>query len=86
MARLLVKVHPRAGSTYLSGKSGEVYKLKLDAPPVDGKANEACIRFFAKTLGLPRASITIVSGLTSRMKMLQIDGVTQAELESRLPR
>jgi uncharacterized protein (TIGR00251 family) len=85
VARLLVKVYPRAKSNCLSGKSGEAYRLHLKAPPVDGKANEACIRFFASLFGLPRASVLIVSGLTSRMKVLRIDGVTQAEMESRMP-
>ena len=86
MARLLVKVHPRAKSTCMSGKSGDAHRLHVNAAPVDGNANDACIRFLADIMGLPRARVAIVSGLTSRTKVVQIDGITQAEAESRLPK
>jgi uncharacterized protein YggU (UPF0235/DUF167 family) len=52
---------------------------------VDGKANDACIRFFAQLMCVPRAQVSIVAGSTNRIKVLNIDGVTQADLESRLP-
>jgi uncharacterized protein (TIGR00251 family) len=84
MARLTVKVHPRARRSALAGRFGEAYKLDLAAPPVDGKANEECIRFFAELAGVPRSRVRIVTGLTNRMKVVEIEGVTQAELEMRL--
>ena len=84
MARLTVKVHPRARRSALAGRLGEAYKVDLAAPPVDGKANEECIRFFAELAGVPRSRVRIVTGLTNRTKVVEIEGVAQAELETRL--
>ena len=84
MARLTVKVHPRAKRSALTGRFGDAYKLDLAAPPVDGKANEECVRFFAGIARVPRARVRIVTGLTSRTKVVEIEGVTQEELETRL--
>jgi uncharacterized protein len=84
MARLTVKVHPRAKRSGIAGRFGEAWKLDLAAPPVDGKANEACIRFFAELCGVPRSRVHIVTGATGRMKLIEIEGVEQAELEERL--
>jgi uncharacterized protein len=84
MARLTVKVHPRAKRSALTGRFGDAYKLDLAAPPVDGKANEECVRFLAAIARVPRARVRIVTGLTSRTKVVEIEGVTQAELETRL--
>jgi uncharacterized protein (TIGR00251 family) len=83
MARLTVKVHPRARRTALTGRLGEAWKLDLAAPPVDGKANEECVRFFAELAGVPRSRVRIVQGATSRMKVVEIEGVDEGEL--RLP-
>ena len=84
MARVTVKVHPRAKRTAIAGRFGDAYKLDLAAPPVDGKANEECIRFFAELARVPRARVKILTGLTSRMKVVEIEGVPQEELERRL--
>jgi uncharacterized protein (TIGR00251 family) len=84
MARVTVKVHPRARRSALAGRFGEAYKVDLAAPPVDGKANEECIRFFAELAGVPRSRVRIVTGLTNRTKVVEIDGVTQLELEKLL--
>ena len=84
MARLTVKVHPRARRTCIAGRLGDAWKLDLAAPPVDGKANEACIRFFAELASVPQSSVRIVLGLTNRTKVIEIDGPSQAMLESRL--
>ncbi len=54
MARITVKVHPRARRTAIAGRFGDAWKLDLAAPPVDGKANEECVRFFAELAGVPR--------------------------------
>lgn len=81
MARLTVKVHPRAKRSALAGRYGDAWKLDLAAPPVDGKANEECIRFFAELARVARARVRIVTGLTSRMKVVEIEGVSQEELE-----
>lgn len=83
MARITVKVHPRARRTSLTGRLGDAWKLDLAAPPVDGKANEECVRFFAELAGVPRSRVRIVQGATSRMKVVEIEGVAEEEL--RLP-
>jgi uncharacterized protein len=84
MARIAVKVHPRAKRTAITGRLGEAYKLDLKAPPVDGKANEECIRFLAEVLGVARSSVRIVQGAAGRMKVLEIEGVAMSEIEGRL--
>ena len=80
-ARFTVKVQPRAKKTELAEKVGDTYKLRLQAPPVDGKANEACIRFFADRFGVPASAVRIVLGLSSRMKVIEIEGVDPAQVE-----
>jgi hypothetical protein len=84
MARITVKVHPRARRTRIAGKIGETWKLDMAAPPVDGKANVACIRFFAELAGVPQAYVRIVLGLSNRTKVIEIAGVSQQLIESRL--
>ena len=84
MARLTVKVHPRARRSGITGRLGDAWKLALAAPPVDGKANDECVRFFAEWAGVPRSRVRIVTGLTSRMKVVEIEGVPQEDLERRL--
>ena len=84
MARITVKVHPRAKRSGVAGRLGEAWKLSLAAPPVDGKANDECIRFFAELLKVPRSRVRIAMGLTSRTKVVEIEGVPQDELERRL--
>jgi len=82
MARLTVKVHPRARRSALAGRLGEACKLDLAAPPVDGKANDECVRFFAELANVPRARVRIVTGASSRVKVVEIEGIEQAALES----
>ena len=84
MARVTVKVHPRARRTGITGRFGEAYKLDLAAPPVDGKANDECVRFFAELAGVPRVRVRIVTGQTGRMKVVEVEGIGQEDLEARL--
>jgi uncharacterized protein (TIGR00251 family) len=84
MARLTVKVHPRAKRSAIAGRLGDAWKLDLAAPPVDGKANDECVRFFAELCGVARSRVRIVKGATARMKVVEIEGVAQGELEARL--
>ena len=86
MARLTVKVHPRARRSAIAGRLGDAWKLDLAAPPVDGRANEECIRFFAQLAGVLRARVRIVTGATSRTKVVEIEGVSQEALEELLAR
>jgi uncharacterized protein (TIGR00251 family) len=84
MARIAIRVHPRAKRTAITGRLGEAFKLDLKAPPVDGKANEECIRFFAETLGVRRNAVRIVQGAAGRMKVVEVEGVEISEIEGRL--
>ena len=84
MARIAVKVHPRARRSRITGRFGEGWKLDLAAPPVDGRANEECVRFFAELTQVPRARVRIVLGATARLKVVEIEGMEQAELEKLL--
>jgi uncharacterized protein len=79
-----VKVHPRARKNAITGEVGDALKVALTAPPVDGKANAACIEFFAKLLNVPRSSVTIASGQSSRNKVIRVAGVSAEELRMRL--
>jgi len=81
MARVTVKVHPRAKRSAAAGRLGDAWKIALAAPPVDGKANDECVRFFADLAKVPRSRVRIVMGLTSRLKVVEIEGVPQEELE-----
>ena len=83
-ATFAVKVHPRAKKNAITGEVGDTLKLALTAPPVDGKANEACIEFFAKLLNLPRSSVTIASGQTSRNKVIRVLGLTAQQVRNRI--
>ncbi len=80
MARLTVKVHPRAKRSAIAGRFGEAWKLDLAAPPVDGKANEECVRFFAELAGVAKSRVRIVTGATSRLKVVEIEGLAQETL------
>ena len=81
MARIQVKVHPRAKTSAIVGRFGDAWKLDLAAPPVDGKANDECVRFFAELARVPRSRVRIVTGATSRMKVVEIEGMSQGEME-----
>ena len=84
MARITIKVHPRARRTGIRGRLGDAWKLDLAAPPVDGKANEECVRYFAELTGVPRSRVRLVAGQSGRMKVIEIEGVAQEELEESL--
>jgi hypothetical protein len=58
--------------------------VRLAAPPVEGRANDALVRFLAVALGVPRGAVTVVAGTRSRRKLLHITGVTLADAERRL--
>ncbi len=79
-----VKVHPRAKKDAITGEVGDALKVALNAPPVDGKANDACIRFLAEILRVPRSSVTIAAGETNRNKLIRVVGVSAAQAEERL--
>ncbi len=73
-------VQPRASKTEVVGRHGDAIKIRVKAPPVDGAANEELIRFLAKRLKVPRRSIELVSGSSSRHKQIAIEGVPPPEM------
>jgi hypothetical protein len=82
---LPVKVITGASKTVLTGREGEFVKIRLAAPPVDGKANVALIQFLAKQLSIPKSCITIRSGVTSRRKLLEIAGCDEVRIKRLFP-
>jgi uncharacterized protein (TIGR00251 family) len=83
-ARITVKVQPRAKVTRLAGRLDNAYKLQLAAPPVDGKANEECMVFLARVAGVAKSRVRMISGMTRRLKVVEIEGIGQEEMERRL--
>ena len=79
-----VKVHPRAKKNAITGELGDALKLSLTSPPVEGRANDACIEFFAKLLKVPRSSVTIASGQRSRAKLIRVAGISVEEVRGRM--
>jgi hypothetical protein len=71
-----VLLTPRSARDQLAGRMGDAVKIKIKAPPVDGRANEALVKFLAKTLGVPAGRVRILSGLTSRSKTVAVEGLT----------
>jgi uncharacterized protein (TIGR00251 family) len=74
---VLVDVHvqPRSGRTAVVGRHGTALKLRVAAPPADGRANDATCALLARTLGVKDAAVSLVSGASSRTKRVRIDGV-----------
>lgn len=71
-----VKVQPRAPRTEIVGEHAGTLKLRVAAPPVDGRANEECRRFLAKLFGVSATSVEIISGETSRDKVIRIRSIS----------
>lgn len=83
--RFAVRVQPRASKNEVAGVYGTALKIRLQAPPVDGAANAALVSFLAELLGVSRRSVKIISGESSREKIVEIAGVS-AELIHELAR
>jgi uncharacterized protein (TIGR00251 family) len=80
-----LRVVPRSSRCEITGIQNEALKLKITAPPVEGKANEECIRFLSDKLGIKRNRITIKAGHKSKNKTIAISGITKEDLESIIP-
>lgn len=78
--QLLLHVQPNAKRTAVVGEHGERLEVVLSAPPVDGKANAALVKFFAKSLGLSKSQLLITAGEGSREKRLEVVGLSETEL------
>ena len=81
---LPIKAVPNAPRGEICGWLGDALKVKVHAPPVEGRANEALCEFLAEELDLPRRAVTVQHGDTSRQKLVRIEGLTLAEVRLRL--
>ena len=81
-----VKVLPRSSRNQIVGQENGSFKVKLTAPPVEGKANKALSDFLTKKLGLPKGSVEIISGKRSRLKSVRIHGLSIEDVKDLLKR
>jgi uncharacterized protein len=72
-----IKLSPRSSKSQIMGMEGEFYKVKVNSPPVDGEANKELISLISKKLRIPKGSIEIIAGKTSRMKVVRVSGVDE---------
>ncbi len=82
---LKVRVQPGARRGEIVGWQGDVLRVRVQAPPIEGRANEAVIELLSDALGVSKRQIGVRTGLSGREKLLAIDGLTPEELASRLP-
>jgi uncharacterized protein len=82
--RLRLRVSPGAARAGVVGRHGEAWKVRVTAPPEDGRANDAVVRLLADTLSVPRSSVTLVSGHGGRDKIIELAGLAPAQIEQRL--
>lgn len=81
-SRLSVHVTPKSSRDEIVGRRGGELRLRVTAPPEDGKANEAVRKLLAKRLGVPKSAVTVVRGESSRHKVLEVEGVTEEGLSA----
>lgn len=77
---LALYIQPGARTMGIAGLHGAALKIRLAAPPVDGKANAALLAYVAELLGLPRSAVSLKRGQTSRQKVVRVEGVDAARL------
>ena len=81
-----IRVIPRAGKSGISGTRGDAILVRLNAAPIDGAANAELIEVLADALGVPKRSVSIVSGERSRQKRVRVEGITGEFVESKFGR
>ena len=84
--RIALHVQPKASKTEIVGIYQDRLKLRIQAPPVDGKANGAICQFFSKLLSVPKSAVSVVSGESGRSKVVAITGVALVDVEQVLGR
>ncbi|BEV10013.1 DUF167 domain-containing protein [Asticcacaulis sp. DW145] len=89
MARLVVRLTPKAAADRVDGweadEQGRPYlKVRVTAPPIEGRANDALIAFMAKRLKLPKSRLSLLAGDTSRLKQIEVEGLDEAALREAL--
>jgi len=82
--RITVRLTPRASREEIAGERDGAILVRVTAPPVDGAANEGLVRLLAKRLRVPKSAVAIVSGETSRTKVVEIAGLDEAGIRSGL--
>lgn len=82
--RLHLHVQPNGKRAEVLGRHGDALKVRIDAPPVDGAANEALLDFVATLLGMPRSNLALVKGTRSRHKVVMVSGLTLDEARTKL--
>jgi len=84
--RLRLRVSPGSRRSEIVGRYGDGWKVRVSAPPENGRANDEVVELLSKRLGIPRGSIEIVSGRGARDKIVRMAGIDHAESERRLER
>lgn len=82
--RVRLHIQPRASRTEVAGRHGDALKLRVAAPPVDGAANAAIVRFLAEQLQVPRSAVRLEAGAAGRAKVVRVEGVGVADATRRL--
>jgi uncharacterized protein (TIGR00251 family) len=77
---LNLHIQPGAKQTEVVGLHGDALKIRLAAPPVDGKANDALVAFLAKKLGAGRTAVEVISGQTARAKRVRVAGIAPTDV------
>ena len=81
---LRVRLTPRAGRSQIDDWDGDLLRVRVAAPPVEGKANDALLRLLAEALGVPPSRLRLVRGRTSREKVVAVEGVSGEDVRARL--
>jgi uncharacterized protein (TIGR00251 family) len=82
--RIQVKVQPRSSKNEISGITGDQLRVKLTAPPVDGEANKALIKYLGQVFGCGKGKIRIIRGASGRCKLLEVTGITEKEVRQQV--
>jgi uncharacterized protein (TIGR00251 family) len=82
--RVRVRVSPGATRSRVVGRYGDAWKVRVAAPPVDGRANDALVRLLADALAVSRESVRLVSGAGGRDKIVELTGIDRSNVERRL--
>lgn len=85
LCRLEIKAVPNAPKSEVIGWLGDALRVKVHAPPEEGKANAELCAFLAKTLALPKGSVSLGRGASSRSKVIEIEGMSREQVMERLP-
>lgn len=83
-ARIAIHVQPGAKRSEVVGRHGDAWKLRVASPPVDGKANDAVVSLLSDVLAVAKRDVTILHGHTGRRKLVEISGLSPADVEARL--